>query len=66
MTTNDDVDLMSPYGVIGEEVTDANWVVDNGYLLVRAHCCRDWPVLALTKIGRCGYCGQVPVVVGPW
>jgi len=32
-------------------------------LIVRARCCRDWPVLAMARMGRCGYCGQVPVVV---
>lgn len=64
MSTNDDVSPMSPLGVIADD--NVNWVVDDGYLLVRAHCCRDWPVLALTKMGHCGYCGQVPVVIGPW
>lgn len=31
-------------------------------IIVTAKCCREWPVLAFAKIGRCGYCGQVPVV----
>lgn len=28
--------------------------------LVIFHCCRDWPCNPLAKIGRCGYCGEVP------
>lgn len=32
-------------------------------IIVTARCCRDWPVLAFTRIGRCGYCGQVPLVI---
>jgi len=34
-------------------------------LIARARCCRDWPVLAMARMGRCGYCGEFPVVVGP-
>ena len=34
--------------------------------LLEAVCCHSWPVLALTGIGRCGYCGAIPAVVGPW
>lgn len=31
--------------------------------LVRiAHCCRDWPVNPLSRMGRCGDCGQVPTM----
>jgi len=58
MSANGDIGLMSPYG---DTVNSAGVNV----LLVRARCCRDWPVLAMTRMGRCGYCGQVPVVVGP-
>lgn len=25
-----------------------------------AHCCRDWPVFPLSRMGRCGYCGETP------
>jgi len=70
MSANDDIDLMSPYGYIGAgRVTlwpDGSITVEDGLLIARARCCRDWPVLALTKMGRCGYCGQVPVGIGPW
>jgi hypothetical protein len=31
--------------------------------IIMARCCRDWPVLMLTPIGRCGYCGERPVPV---
>lgn len=31
-------------------------------LIVTAHCCRDWPVLATAPISRCGICGQRPVI----
>ena len=34
-------------------------------IIVTARCCRDWPVMMFVRIGRCGYCGQVPIVVGP-
>ena len=27
-----------------------------------AHCCRDWPVSPLARMGRCGDCGQVPQI----
>ena len=54
MSPYGDTDAMSPYG----DTVDV--------LLLRARCCRDWPVLALTKMGHCGYCGQVPVMIGPW
>ena len=64
MPANDDVDLMSPHGVIGDDNID--WYTAVHYRLDRARCCRDWPVLAFTRMGRCGYCGQVPVVIGSW
>lgn len=35
-------------------------------LILRARCCRDWPVLGLTPMGRCGYCGERPTVLGVW
>jgi len=56
MSANDDTNPMSPYG---DTVNSAGMDVP----IVRARCCRDWPVLAMTRMGRCGYCGQVPVVV---
>lgn len=65
MSTHDDADPMSPHGDV-DVVADADWRTDVDYLLVRARCCRDWPVLAWTRMGRCGYCGEVPVVIGPW
>ncbi len=40
-------------------------MIDNR-LLVKAHCCRDWPVDLATPIGPCGYCGEKPEIVGPW
>lgn len=38
-------------------------------LILTGECCRKWPILALANIGRCGYCGERPVVVAdrpPW
>lgn len=32
--------------------------------LAIAVCCREWKVAAWMPIGRCGYCGNVPVLVG--
>lgn len=29
-------------------------------LLAIFQCCRDWPVNPLQRLGKCGYCGQVP------
>jgi len=63
MSANGDVNPMSPYGDI-----DVDNMVNSAGMdvpIVRARCCRDWPVLAMARMGRCGYCGQVPVVVGP-
>lgn len=34
--------------------------------ILRAVCCREWPVLGLNPMGKCGYCKQVPEVMGPW
>lgn len=31
-------------------------------LILSAYCCRRWPVLALTPMGKCGYCHETPVV----
>jgi hypothetical protein len=48
-------------------VTDEAATVDLPYgplLILRARCCRDWPVLGATPMGHCGYCGQVPVLTG--
>ena len=25
------------------------------------HCCRDWPVISVGIMGRCGICGEVPL-----
>jgi hypothetical protein len=33
-----------------------------GYLIAVAVCCREWPVFAWLPIGRCGYCGERPVL----
>jgi len=27
-----------------------------------ATCCREWPVSYLARIGRCGFCGERPVI----
>jgi len=62
-SANGDVGPMSPHGDI--DVDDTVNCAGMDMLIVRAHCCRDWPVLALARMGRCGYCGQIPVVVGP-
>ena len=32
-------------------------------LLVEAVCCRTWLVSPFARIGRCGYCGERPVIV---
>lgn len=37
-----------------------------GVPLMRAECCRAWPVFIGVRMGRCGYCGEVPVVTGEW
>lgn len=43
----------------GEGVVD----ISGGYLILQAECsCRKWPVLALTPMGKCGYCHETPVV----
>lgn len=34
--------------------------------LSEAVCCRSWPVSGYFRLAPCGYCGQVPVIVGPW
>jgi len=56
LSTNVDVDVDDTVNCAGMDM-----------LIVRARCCRDWPVLALARMGRCGYCGQIPVdvPVGP-
>jgi hypothetical protein len=28
--------------------------------IITVTCCRDWPVLIATPVGRCGYCGTTP------
>lgn len=33
--------------------------------LLEAVCCRSWPVSGVS-IGKCGYCGERPEVVGYW
>ena len=30
--------------------------------LVIAVCCREWPVSPFDPIGRCGFCGERPVI----
>ena len=30
--------------------------------LVTAVCCREWPVTYVARIGRCGFCGERPVI----
>jgi hypothetical protein len=30
--------------------------------LAIAVCCREWPVDPLSPIGRCGFCGERPVI----
>jgi len=70
MSPYGDTDPMSPYGVIGDgRVTlwpDGKVTLEDDLWLACACCCRDWPVMLGVKIGHCGYCGEVPVVVGPW
>jgi hypothetical protein len=34
--------------------------------VVTAVCCREWPVLLGAPIGKCGYCGRVPVIDWEW
>lgn len=34
--------------------------------LMRATCCRDWPIFPYVPLRPCGLCGKVPVTVGPW
>jgi hypothetical protein len=41
-------------------------LIDPPILLVRGRCCRDWPIVVGVKTGTCGYCGQVPEIVGEW
>ena len=31
-------------------------------VVVVATCCRRWPVALGCRLGRCGYCHQVPVI----
>ncbi len=31
--------------------------------VVRAYCCREWVVWALSRIGRCGYCADRPRIL---
>jgi hypothetical protein len=33
-----------------------------GWPIVIAVCCREWPVFAAVPLGRCGYCKQRPVI----
>lgn len=36
-------------------------------IIYRAVCCREWPVLGLgERMGKCGYCKEVPQIVGLW
>ena len=30
--------------------------------IVTGYCCREWPLALGVRIGRCGYCGEVPKV----
>ncbi len=30
--------------------------------LVIATCCREWPVCPVLPMGRCGLCGNVPMI----
>jgi len=64
MSTNGDIGPTSPCGDFDGGATE-NYIATD-CLLARARCCRDWPVLAWTRMGRCGYCGEIPVVIGPW
>jgi hypothetical protein len=29
---------------------------------VTAVCCREWEVFLFVKMGRCGYCGEIPEI----
>lgn len=33
------------------------------YIVVYAKCCRYWPVALGNRVGHCGLCGEVPVLV---
>ena len=48
---------MSELKVAGVEPFEA---YGQKYLLGYATCCRTWPVLLLTRMGRCGSCGEYP------
>jgi hypothetical protein len=43
--------------------TIAFWAAD---FLLRGRCCRDWPIIPLERVGKCGLCGEVPEIVGVW
>lgn len=33
------------------------------YIIVTAACCREWPIAIPARVGKCGYCGEIPVVL---
>jgi len=39
-------------------------VAEHALLIQDAVCCKVWPVVAFMPVGRCGLCGQRPVVIG--
>ena len=36
----------------------------DAHAIVTATCCKRWPVLGYLPLGRCGICGQRPVLTG--
>lgn len=45
--------------MVTEELHIGNTVL----IVTKAYCCREWTVLAYVRLGRCGYCGQRPVIL---
>ena len=42
--------------------TEEIWIEGERYYLAKAYCCREWSVILGVRIGRCGYCGERPVI----
>lgn len=67
------MERICPHGVGHPDPDDPSWDKTHGcdaccwtpvsFPVLTARCCQDWPVSPLAKIGRCGYCGEVPEMV---